>query len=563
MKRKTMKRTGAAVLTMAMVLSMGAVSMTASAAYSSDLAGASITLTAPQGAFKLYRVATAEKDSDTGAVRYSIDSKFSSVLEYKNGYVVTKTALLSGADAVAVGTSLNDIVSNSAAAEDLAKKLSAKKGDTADDTQTVTSKKATFASEKVNKMGYYLITGSTTGKTQPILVYVDEGRNYALNVKFSDSGVDKVITAIDTTNGIDNQTSTDGKTGIVDKGAKVTYKLTTAFPSYDTDVTTLGDHFTITDIPEESIAIDYSTVKVKINNVNYAYSTEGDDKEFFTNQTGTIAVDGLNPQITTDGKGFKIVFKDSTVLANGGMDVEVTFDATVTTDDSKLDVNTDANDNGVKLTYSNNYFTGKGSVSYEDPTGDPIEEPTEDPDNPKEDTDYARVYCTVMNVDKVDPSDNPVEGARFALYSGAKASVWDSDAKEVKAGAVLVANPVASTPTGATKANRFVFNGLASGTYTLVETAPAGYVGSAPIEIVVTATDEDNTADNIAYAGNFTFTKDGSATADTFSVVNTPKQTLPATGGIGSVLFTVGGALIVLLAGVLFVIYMKKRRVED
>ena len=568
MKRKTIKKAGAAVLTMAMVLSMGAVSMTANAAYSSALTGVSINLKAPQGEFKLFRVITAEKDSDTGTVKYTVDEKFADVLEYTGGQLKTKVALLSGADTVAAGTSLNDITSNSKAAEDLAKKLSAKKGDTPDATQSAVSGTASFTGEKVNVMGYYLITGTTSGKTQPILVYVDEGKAYPINVKCADTDIEKVITAINTTNGTDNKKSSDGKTGIVDKGAKVSYKLTTTFPNYDDDVKTdgtLGDHFTITDIPEESITIDYSTVSVKVDGVAYDYETEGANQEFFTDQTGTITVDSADHVLETDGKGFKLVFKDSTVLANGGKNVEVTFDATVTSDDSKLDVNTDANDNGVKLTYSNNFFTGKGSVSYEDPTtGDPIEDPTEDPNNPKEETNYASVYCTVVNVDKVDAADNALEGAKFALYAGSKDTVWDSTNKTVKEGAVMIAEPTATTPAGGTKANRFVFNGLASGTYTLVEKkVPDNYAGSAPIEVVVTATDKDNTADGVAYAGNFTFTKDGADTTDTFSVVNTPKQTLPATGGIGSVLFTVGGAMIVLLAGVLFVIYMKKRKVEE
>ena len=35
------------------------------------------------------------------------------------------------------------------------------------------------------------------------------------------------------------------------------------------------------------------------------------------------------------------------------------------------------------------------------------------------------------------------------------------------------------------------------------------------------------------------------------------------TGGIGTYLFTIGGAAMVLLAGVLFVIYMKKRETEE
>ena len=59
---------------------------------------------------------------------------------------------------------------------------------------------------------------------------------------------------------------------------------------------------------------------------------------------------------------------------------------------------------------------------------------------------------------------------------------------------------------------------------------------------------------------NFTAINDGGFE---ITIENPLLETLPATGGIGSVIFTVSGAAIVLLAGVLFVIYMKKRKAEE
>ena len=38
---------------------------------------------------------------------------------------------------------------------------------------------------------------------------------------------------------------------------------------------------------------------------------------------------------------------------------------------------------------------------------------------------------------------------------------------------------------------------------------------------------------------------------------------LPATGGMGTVLFTAGGIAVILMAGALFVVYMKKRNAEE
>ena len=47
------------------------------------------------------------------------------------------------------------------------------------------------------------------------------------------------------------------------------------------------------------------------------------------------------------------------------------------------------------------------------------------------------------------------------------------------------------------------------------------------------------------------------------NIYNELADTLPATGGMGTVLFTAGGIAVVLMAGALFVMYMKKRNAED
>ena len=87
----------------------------------------------------------------------------------------------------------------------------------------------------------------------------------------------------------------------------------------------------------------------------------------------------------------------------------------------------------------------------------------------------------------------------------------------------------------------------------------------APFEIVIKAVDANASGDIIAYDGHFTYTRSDSndvpqSTTNATKVVNVHKKTLPATGGIGSIIFTVTGAAIIVLACVLFVIYMKKRK---
>ena len=305
MKKQTIKKTGAAVLSMAMLLSMGAVSGVVANAAADK---ATIAVTASQGSYKLYKVAGATVNGEV--VTFSLNAKYNGILEYSGGLLKTKVTLLSGAGQLEAGTPLKNIVSRSAAAEELAMKLSAAAAtDTAVDTKTAASGTTSF---EVTELGYYLIIGSTNGKTQPILVYVDEfgtastDKTYSVRVKNSDTTIDKTITAIDAKHGTDNVIGTNGKTGIVDNEAVVTYQLATAFPSYDTDVNGLTDHFTIVDIPEESIGIKMDTIAVTIGGTPYVLSNDELKTE---NVTDTISATAT-PALEMDGKGFKIVFKD-------------------------------------------------------------------------------------------------------------------------------------------------------------------------------------------------------------------------------------------------------------
>ena len=124
---------------------------------------------------------------------------------------------------------------------------------------------------------------------------------------------------------------------------------------------------------------------------------------------------------------------------------------------------------------------------------------------------------------------------------------------------------------------------LTKGDYTLKEIyAPAGYKAISDLKITINAED-DGAATNPEYVGTF----NNSTTSDTAGttvlskasggkldfegldgalearIVDPKADTLPATGGIGTVLFTAGGISVVLIAGALFVMYMKKRNAED
>jgi len=146
--------------------------------------------------------------------------------------------------------------------------------------------------------------------------------------------------------------------------------------------------------------------------------------------------------------------------------------------------------------------------------------------------------------------------------------------------------------TGATP-SKTAWTALKEGQYTLTEVkAPAGYKKwASPVSFTIdaeedsagkdftggfsatgdaaynaVALDRDTDNDGAVEEGvKFHFTQglDGSEARLETTVVDEYDDKLPATGGIGTVLFTTGGISIVLIAGALFVMYMKKRNAED
>lgn len=98
-------------------------------------------------------------------------------------------------------------------------------------------------------------------------------------------------------------------------------------------------------------------------------------------------------------------------------------------------------------------------------------------------------------------------------------------------------------------------NGLAAGDYWIVETdAPEGYNGvTAPIKVTVTASTDDN-------VNNWTISQNGTAEPDkVIDIENSTGSMLPGTGGMGTVIFTVIGVVLVVAVAGSFVISRRRR----
>lgn len=148
-------------------------------------------------------------------------------------------------------------------------------------------------------------------------------------------------------------------------------------------------------------------------------------------------------------------------------------------------------------------------------------------------------------------TDARLAGAKFKLYKDST----DSEANVVKVKGTngnYVVDPTSDNTVFESVASiegqgyNLHVNGLAEGTYYLVETeAPAGYNKlTAPIKVTITKTGDTE----------WTISKDGTEETDKIiDVENSTGSLLPSTGGMGTIAFTVVAALLVLGVAVSFI----------
>ena len=210
----------------------------------------------------------------------------------------------------------------------------------------------------------------------------------------------------------------------------------------------------------------------------------------------TLAVSGQNITVTFNDDAIKGLAQDSKIT--------VTYQATVTSD--ALTVN--AAKNTATISYGNNSeFTS---------------EPSE-----------TEVYNAKFTVTKKDGNNQPLADAGFVIKNA------DNKYYKLDNGVVTWVDTIDAADEHKSDAQGAVpaFTGLADGTYTLIEkTVPAGY--------------------NKAADSTFTIAKGDYTTTNleqTATVTNNSGEELPSTGGIGTTIFYIIGAILVIGAGVVLV----------
>ena len=293
----------------------------------------------------------------------------------------------------------------------------------------------------------------------------------------------------------------------VDVGQTVTFKITGKVPDY----TGFKEYtYLVTDTMSKGLTFNKDTVEVTV---------------------GGAKVDDCTTTVDTTNAN-KFTVRIPVLNRTIGAEIVVTYTATVNKEAIAV-----ISTNEAKLTYSNNPTTGETKDS------EPV---------------VQKVYTSKIAIEKVEKladgattTPKKLEGAEFVLYKEettgdiktTKYYKWNATDKKVEWFAEKDQADVKKTDVNGAAS----FEGLADGTYYLVETkAPAGYNQlDKPVKVEVHV-GEHNTP----------VTSDTQLTV-TAKVENQAGTLLPSTGGMGTTVFYVLGAVLVVGAGVLLV--TKKR----
>ena len=305
-------------------------------------------------------------------------------------------------------------------------------------------------------------------------------------------------------------TKTADKTNVGDNDKTVTYTLTASTAgSLENKLTT----YAITDTMDDALTLNESSVVVKLNATTLTKGTDYTivkdypyQDENKADKTATFAIVFTSTMLNSAD------FYDA-VTADAAKTVTVTYTADLNANAASKFATALPNTDGL-------YYGNNSGMNYE--PGQTV-----------------NVFTYGVNVAKVDGNTNsPLGGAVFTVYTDAAAT------NELKVGGKKV---IATTDDTTGMAN-FVLEGSTKAfcfdadlTYYVKETAaPAGYNINDSVFTVNIDTTKGVTQVNGAAIPNY-------------------KPVVPETGGMGTMMFTIGGAALIACAGVLFLIVRKKK----
>lgn len=335
-------------------------------------------------------------------------------------------------------------------------------------------------------------------------------------------------------------------------GDRVNYTVTADVPGYP--AATLDDNktFNIYDTLQAGLTLDADSIRV----TGYVGGTEGEETNLTDGNAGntyyTLTATGAADLDGAD-VSFSLVFNYDNLKDADDVKfdtIQVAYSAVVDKDALVFNSNADSGNlgNTAKLSYSNNPYATTGSY--------------------KDVTDVAKVYTYGIKIKKVDSDDDRqlLPGAEFTVslsedgrdpisFVNTGDGVYRKAESETEAG-VITDTTVTVGAEGSGAQGMLTLSGLDAGTYYLTETkAPDGYnkLGS-PIEITITDTESNG------IVNDGTDSADGADGYVEKKVENSDGFQLPTTGGIGTILFTAGGILLMGLGVIVLVFVILRRR---
>lgn len=356
--------------------------------------------------------------------------------------------------------------------------------------------------------GYYLAFpagGSTSAvrKTDATLVNV-LNTEVTWSIKSEYPTVDKTVTG---TNG--GQANGGG----AQVGDELTFTLTSKVPDMS-DYTQYV--FKFIDTLSAGLTLNQPSIQVTIDGVPLTLTTD------YTVDAQKVETD--KTQLTISMVDFKNKYGDK-----AGNEIKVTYKATLN-DKAVVDGDT-VNTNEAKVEYSNDPSSGQTGTSTPDKT-------------------YT--YTFKFGVDKQDDKQTALADAEFKIWKDSGDGAFGKDDIALKfddkqnGKYMLNANgtdeTIITTDTG-----KFSVEGLEEGTYWVEEVnPPAGYNKLAkPVKVIIEATyNEDGTlfTHSVKYGDDLTNAAHGDHSV---VIVNKAGTLLPETGGMGTIVFTVIGAAVV------------------
>lgn len=518
MKRKLFSKVIGLFLAAAMLLS---VNMTAFAVQSSDMGSFTVTgldATSPKPVtVSAYPIITVNIDDDSRQPKYPMYQWNTAVegwIEDNHPDYIEKDGSVKD-----VFEDLNDDTKDSF----LQSLTAAIKGGTI----TLTGNNQVASTESVTftgmNMGVYLLTASGGVKlykpTTVALLPVETNGTWTVNanasavMKSEDPSIVKTVTDLDKTVAI---------------GDPVNYKLTVDVPDYPKDATAVK--LTVKDTLSEGLTLDGDSITV--------YTGEGiveENKVQDNSSTFEITID------SEDSNKFQIEFAEQFVIAHGGEKLTVTYNAKVNENAFTID------------SLGNEAFIGYNN--------DPYDEASYQEKSDPENVYTYGIGLTKMNAD----ASNTLSGAQFEVQKDGKTFKFTKETDGVYKYDTINGSSTVEVASDGT----LLLKGLDTGTYQLKETkAPSGCaLPSGEITVTITDVEPDGAIDdvNVSTSGTSEVTNGSVGETDQnviqFHVLNKDTNfSLPATGGMGTMIFTVLGIALMAGAVTMLVVVLRKKR---